>query len=80
MRDYALTSAEMNGALTASPLDLLRNWLARRRLAQLPASALAERGITEADRSWVLSLTLDCDPGLALADRLASRLRQAARR
>lgn len=75
MRNYALSSAEMNGTLAAAPADLFRHWLARRRLARLSPAALTARGLTEADRTWALSLPLDCNPDASLSDRIGARQR-----
>ncbi len=82
MRNYALHCAEMAGSPDASPMALLRHWLARRHLVKLAAAngtAAEFSGITAADLQWAIRLPLSTNPRLALEDRLFRKARACSK-
>jgi uncharacterized protein YjiS (DUF1127 family) len=80
MRDYALSQAQSFGEIGGSWLArLIRNWKARRRVAQFEAYddfLLADIGVTRDEIRWASGLPLSVNAALALEDRAFRRRKE----
>jgi uncharacterized protein YjiS (DUF1127 family) len=77
MRSYALSQAESFGEIGSSWFArLVRNWKARRRVAQLETYddfLLADIGVTRDEIRWAAGLPLSVNAAIALEDRAFRR-------
>jgi hypothetical protein len=84
MRDYALTRAESLGEFASSWFGrVLRNWKARKRVAQLESYddfLLADIGVTRDEIRWAAALPLTVNAALALEDRAFRRRKEFPQR
>jgi hypothetical protein len=76
MRNYALNHAVARDAHPAPLLSWLSNWRARRNFTKLLAAGEAvvrQHGFDPDDLKWAITLPLDCNPQIALEDRMFHR-------